>query len=95
MPLPPGRAALKLSICLDLVMSQPHGCNHITWTDTLALGISYQWLWDHSVNMFDYWRPSEVTCSPKGSVSYMVILSSLRELEGALLRSYGKQFRLN
>lgn len=67
MPLPPGRAALKLSTCLALVMSQPRGCNHITWTDTLALDIRYQWLWDHSVDMFDYWRPSEVAYSPKGS----------------------------
>ena len=90
LPLPPGRAAPQPFSCLDLVVSQPRGCKHITWTDTLALDISYQWLWDHSVNMFDYRRPSDITFSPKESVSH---LSGSRR--GALLRSYGKHFRLN
>lgn len=31
-------------------MSQRHDYNRITWTDPLALDISCQWLWPHSIN---------------------------------------------
>ena len=31
-------------------MSQRHDYNRITWTDPLALDISCQWLWLHSIN---------------------------------------------
>ena len=75
-------------------MSQSHDCNRITWTDFLALDISCQWLWPHSINSLVTKGFLRSRINTRVLFLIFSFLHLLSELEEALLRFNVKEFRL-